>query len=271
MTKAWMLCAVLAMSAAIWSQTTPPAKAPVTPAAKHAPAAKTDAEFAAYKAVAQLPDPAAMEKGADDFAVKFPDSDLKGLLYKTVMRTYQGKNDAEKTEQMGRKVLALDGDDPEALVMVAEILAERTRDTDLDKAQRYDEAMKLAQHATQTVDTDSGIPSGTPEDKAAAYKGLLLSNAYSVVGTLEFKQDNFAAAETNLRKSMDAFPQQPDPTVVLRLALSLDKQGKYPEALKFAEQAVTLNQEGSGAGKIARQERDRLVLLVGPAKPAEKK
>ena len=71
MTKAWTLCAVLIMSAAIWSQTTPPAKTPETPAAKHAPAANTDAEFAAYKAAAQLPDPAAMEKGADDFAVKF--------------------------------------------------------------------------------------------------------------------------------------------------------------------------------------------------------
>ena len=35
-------------------------------------------------------------------------------------------------------------------------------------------------------------------------------------------------------KSIDAYPAQPDPVVVLRLALALDKQGKYPDALKEA-------------------------------------
>ncbi len=36
--------------------------------------------------------------------------------------------------EMGRKVLAIDPDSPEALLDVAEILVERTHDTDLDKA-----------------------------------------------------------------------------------------------------------------------------------------
>jgi hypothetical protein len=51
--------------------------------------------------------------------------------------------------------------------------------------------------------------------------------------------------------------------VVLRLALALDKQGKYPEALKEANHAVQLTQEGTTAGGLARRERDRLVQLTG--------
>jgi hypothetical protein len=62
---------------------------------------------------------------------------------------------------------------------------------------------------------------------------------------------------------VDAFPSQPDPVVVLRLAISLDRQGKYPEALKEANHAVELTQEATSAGKLARQERDRLNQLVG--------
>jgi len=105
-------------------------------------------------------------------------------------------------------------------------------------------------------------------EQVDAYKGLLRSNAYSILGTVDFNQEKFTDAETNFRKSIDAFPQ-PDPVVVLRLALSLDKQNRYPEALKEANRAVDLTQENTAAGKLARQERDRLVQLTGgAAKPS---
>jgi tetratricopeptide (TPR) repeat protein len=173
--------------------------------------------------------------------------------------------------EMGRKVLKLDPDDPVALAGVAQVLAERTRDTDLDKDQRYDEAAKLAQHALESVD-NVAIPAGTPQDKVDGYKGLLRSNAYYVLGTVQYDQEKYADAEGNFRKSIDAFPSDPDPLAVLRLALSLDKQEKYPEALKVANQAVQITQENTTLGTYARNERDRLTQLTGgtAAAPAPK-
>lgn len=246
-----------------------PAQGAAPPQGKRPPQAKTQPEFDAYKAAAANTDAAALEKAADDFATKFPDSELRVLLYKNAMRIYQQANNAEKTEAMGRKVLTFDGDDPEALVIVSEVIAERTRDTDLDKDQRYDEAVKMAQKATQTVDTDINAPAGTPQDRLDAYKSLLRSNAYSILGTIAFKKDNYAEAQTNLQKSIDAFPAQPDPVVVLRLALCLDKQQKYAEALKVANRAVELTQDNTAIGTPARHERDRLQQLTGGAPPAQ--
>jgi len=237
------------------------------PQGKRPPQTKTQAEFDAYKAAATNTDPAALEKAANDFAAKFPDSEVRIILFKSAMRAYQSANNADKTLELGRKVLAIDPDDPESLVIVASVLAERTRDTDLDKDQRLDEAMKMAQHATQTVDTDVSVPAGTPQDKVDAYKGLLRSNAYSIIGTLEFKKDNFKAAETDLRKSIDAFPAQPDPVVVLRLALALDKQDRYPEALTYATKASELTQENTPAGGLARRECERVAQLAKQPKP----
>jgi len=259
------------------AQQTPPAAgqaAPAqgaTPPAKHPPQAKTQAEFDAYNVVVKNTDPAAFEKAADDFATKFPDSELRVLLYKAALRNYQSVNNGEKTEAMGRKVLSFDGDDPEALVMVAEVIAERTRDTDLDKDQRYDEATKMALKATSTVDTDVNVPPGTPQDKLDAYKGLLRSNAYSIVGTIAYKKENYPVAQENLQKSIDAYPAQLDPVVVLRLALSLDKQQKYPEALKVANHAVEVAQAQNNAQvvTVAQRERDRLQQLTGGAPPAQ--
>jgi tetratricopeptide (TPR) repeat protein len=262
-------------------QAAPAQGAPAAPPVKRPPQAKTQPEFDAYKAAITGTDAAALEKAADDFATKFPDSELRVLLYKQAMRIYQNTNVADKTEAMGRKVLAIDADDPEALVMVAEVIAEKTHDTDLDRDQRFAEAMKMAEKAEQTVDTDVSVPAGTPPDKLEAYKSLLRSNAYSITGTIEFKKDNFAAAQTNLQKSIDAYPSSPDPVVVLRLALALDKQAaalspeqqiaKYSEALKVASRAVEMTQESSQIGTLARRERDRLQQLTGataaPAQP----
>ncbi len=240
------------------------AAAPAAPTGKRPPQAKTQPEFDAYNAAtANQKDPAAMEKASNDFAAKYPDSELRALLYKTTMRGYQNVNNADKMSEMAQKLLVLDPNDPEALVSVAEVMAEKTRDTDLDKDQRYDQATKYAQQSLETIETDVAAPAGTPQAQIDAYKGLLRSTSYSVLGTIAYAQTKYPEAETYFQKSIDAYPQQPDPVVVLRLALALDKQSKYPEALKQANRAVELTQEGTSAGTTARHERDRLVQLTG--------
>jgi len=249
-------------------QAAPGAAAP--PAGKRPPQTKSQPEFDAWKAAAGIADAAAAEKAADDFATKFPDSEVRVLLYKNAMRLYLNANNSEKTEVTGRKVLSLDGDDPEALVTVAEVIAERTRDTDMDKDQRYAEAISMAQKAMQTLETDLSVPAGTPQERIDAYKAGVRSQAYSIIGTIDFKKEDYPAAQENLQKSIDAFPSEPSAVDVLRLALTLDKLQKYPDALKLANRAVDLTQkqETSVVGTAARRERDRLQLLTGGAAPA---
>jgi tetratricopeptide (TPR) repeat protein len=236
------------------------------PQGKRPPQAKTQPEFDAYQAaIANMKDPAAMEKAADDFAAKFPTSDLRVLLYRAAMNSYQSANNADKMMEMGRKILSLDPNDPEAALGVAQVLAERTRDTDLDKEQRYDEASKMAQHALETIETDVAAPAGTPPEKLEAYKRYLKSTAYAVIGTIQFDQEKFADAESTLHKSIDADPSQPDPVAMLRLALALDKQEKYPEALQQATKVVAMTQESTNIGSTARREQDRLQKLTSTA------
>ncbi len=243
--------------------------APATAPGKRPPQAKTQAEFDAYNAgMASQKDPVAMEKAADDFATKFPDSELRVLLFKAAMRAYQNANNGDKMLEEAQKLLKVDPDDPEALIASAEVTAERTRDTDLDKDQRYAKAAKDAQHALETVDTDIPAPANIPQAQIDAYKALLRSSAYSILGTIQYDQEKYVDAEGYFRKSIDAYPAQPDPVVVLRLALALDKQGKYQDALTQANKAVDLTQDGTNAGTTARHERDRLMQLTGATIPA---
>ena len=274
MKRAAIIIAMLGMAFWSFAQDKPaaqsaPAGQAVAPAGKRPPQAKTQPEFDAYKAAAALTDAAAQEKAAADFATKFPESELRPLLYKAVLHSYQQVNNADKMMEMGQKILTYDADDPEALLGVAQVLAERTHDTDLDKDQRLAEARKDAQRALLTVETD--VPaSGYPPEQLNAFKAFLRSDAYAIIGTLDFNAKAWADAETNLRKSIEAFPQQVDPIAVFRLSVSLDMQNKYPEALKYANQAVDMTKEGTGAGDAARKEKDRLTQLSSGGAPPPK-
>ena len=131
------------------------------------------------------------------------------------------------------------------------------------------DAKKNAERALVTVDTD--VPtSGYKEEQLKTYKNFIRSQAYFVLGTAAFKAKNWPEAETNLKKSIDALPEQPDVIAVYRLTLALDFQNKIPEALKAVQQAVDLTKDNpdSPAGKAARQEQNRLMNFASTGTPS---
>jgi len=231
---------------------------------------KTREEYKAYQAAAangQSPD--AMEKAADDFAAKFPNSDVRVLLYRAAMSSYQNAGNPQKMMDMGLKVLAINKDDPEALIGIAEILEERTGPTDLDRQQRSEQVIEYATHALKTLDTDLVVPAGTSADRVDAYKKYLRSTALAIIGTIYYKQEHYPEAEAKLRNALDADAANPDPVVILRLALALHQQKKYADALEQANRAIELTQESTDLGQTARNERDRLLEQSGgSARPA---
>lgn len=276
MKRAAMVIAVLGMCVLSWgqdkpaTQTTPAGPAATQPQGKRPPQAKTQPEFEAYKAAMALTDAAPAEKAADDFAAKFPDSELRVVLYKSAMQKYQASNNGDKMLELAQKALTFDPDDPEALVGVSQVLTERTRDTDLDKDQKLAEAKKDAEKALQTLDTD--VPtSGYAPEKVDQFKRYIRSEAYAILGTLASNAKNYPEAEANLRKSIEVFPEQVDSVAVLRLAVALDMQNKIPDALKYANQAVDLTKDhpDSPAGKAARAEQDRLTKLNSGTAPGQ--
>jgi len=248
----------------------PPAvpPAPALPPHKTPPAAKTNDEFAAYNAAVSNPDLAAAEKAADDFAAKYAQSDLRGLLYSNIMRRYQQQNDSEKTLEMGRKVLTYEPNDPVALVMTATVLAERTREGDLDREERYDEALKYAQRALESTNSDLVVPANATAEQIDSAKKVLQSMAHSAIGMVDLNRKNDAEAAQQFQRSINlSTPGQVEPLTYLRLALAQDHQKQYPEALISANKAVESSAANSPVAMLAKQEVDRLSKLTGTGAP----
>lgn len=231
--------------------------------------AKTHEEYVAYQtAIANKQDAEAMAKAAADFAAKFPDSDCRVLLYRATMKAYRTAAEPERMMEAALKVLDLDADDPEALLAVAEVQEEHTTAMDLDRDQRMEQALANAQHALATIDSDLIVPVGTPADRVEVYKKYLKASALGIVGTVQYKEEKYPEAEASLRKAIEADPANVDSVIVLRLALVLDQQKKYEDALTQANRAIELSKDGTEVARVAKNERDRLTALVAQGSAA---
>ena len=199
------------------------------------PQAKSKDEYDAFMQIQNAPDAATAENLAINFETKFPQSQLKSMAYNMVMRKYQEGNNVDKVLLAGRKAISFDPDDVQALLLVSGALANTTHETDIDRDEKQAELKKDATHAIELLNNGALTRMGaTPEQNNAAF-----ALAYSAMGTMDSHLHNWAAAEPNLRKATELSPDS-DAVVWLNLALSLDNQQKYPDALNAANKAVQL-------------------------------
>jgi len=229
---------------------------------KRPPQAKTPKEFADYNAATAITGGAAMEKAANDFAAKYPNSELRIHLYSKAMHEYQNENDPAKMLVIGRKMLTLDPDNTIALVLTATVLADSLKDSDKDHDEKMVEIKVNADHALQTVDSAFAAPAQATPEQIADYKNTLRSMAHSALGIMELKNSDDAGAEKDLKAAADLSKTQPDPYIWYHLALAQDHQEKYAEALASVDQALQYTGSNPDLGKLAAGERERLAKLA---------
>jgi tetratricopeptide (TPR) repeat protein len=235
---------------------------------KAQPQAKTQEEFNSYQAAISKADPSAAETAADEFAKKYPDSELLVALYSGLMQKYQNINNAEKVLEMGHKVLQIDPEYIPALALTSYVISESTRETDLDRDQKYAEGLKNAQQVIKTIDTALVVPPNLAPEQLASLKGFLLSMANGSMGYIELNQKNYPASEQHFKAAIDAYKgPDGDPIAYLRLAIAQDNQKKYTDAMTNADKAVEMAQaqKNDQVANMAKNEKDRLSkLTAGP-------
>ena len=233
-----------------------------TTSGKHPRQAKTQQEYVDYNTASVIKGGAAMEKAANDFAAKYPNSELRPSLYSLAMHEYRSEENPAKILAMGKKVLLFDPDNSIALVLTATVLADSLSDTDQDREQKVGEITANAGHALQTIDSAFVAPAQATAEQIAEYKSTLQSAAHSALGVMEFKNADYEGAEKELKTAADLNKTQPDPYIWYHLALAQDHQKKYTEALASVDQALHYTGSNPDLGKLAAGERERLAKLT---------
>jgi tetratricopeptide (TPR) repeat protein len=231
----------------------------------HAPQAKTQDEFAAYQQAIQQQDPEACSKAVEEFAVKYPQSELRAPLYQELTRRYFAANKGDQTLLYGHKTLDLEPNNPLALAMIARVLAERTQESDIDRDERLSEAIKDADKMIATLNQslpDIIPPNVTPE-QAENVKKQLLFMAWDAKGKAQMELKQNQQAQQAFEKALQYAPDEA--RTRFRLALALDYEGRYPEALAAVNQAIQGSTDDPALTQQAQQEKVRLQQLTGVA------
>ena len=132
--KRTILAAILTMAAGSLLMAQPPAGRVAAPAAPKGPAPKSQEELKALQtSFNPQNDPDTAIKAAEDLITKFADTDFKEIALFLEANAYRTKNDPVKAQIYAEQALAINPKDVQASLMVGEILAQRTRLTDINK------------------------------------------------------------------------------------------------------------------------------------------
>lgn len=230
--------------------------------AKAPPQAKTKEEYKAYNDATAVHGGAAAEKAARNFAGKFPGSELTVYLYSRALREYKKEDNPSRVLETGRTVLSLDPDNAIALVLVATVLSDGLNATDTDRARKVSEIRENCSRAEKSLAAAAS---------SGAYQSTMKSMIYSALGIMELKLGNDAAAEKQLKAATQMENVQPDAYVWYHLALAMDHQKEYPEALAAVNQALSLVKSNPELQKLANGEYERLTRLASssPSQPPQ--
>lgn len=259
---------VLCLLTTAWAQTQPTAGVSVpqpAPNARPPLTAQSQDEFDAYQKVAGEPNLARADAAAQDFAIRFPESDLRAALFQSLMLKHQAANEAPAALADAERVLLIDPQNVVALVTSTNILAERTVPGKPESLQRFDQALRFARRAIANIETGFAPPARASTDDAARYRATLLSIAHAALGNVYLLQSDYAAAEKELAAAVDLAPGYA--LALYRLAVAQHQQKRYGEALENVNKAIAAANDAHDLLLMQRAKQEQSTLAKAVAHP----
>ena len=244
------------------------------PQAPRARGPKSQAEAQALQALFQAPSPDAQIAAAEDFVVKFPQSDFKAVAYLGEAQSYQQKGDYDHTVVAGEQALESDPDDTtkvEIQLLLAQVIGPRIGEFDLDREEKLTKVEKYANAALEALKTmpkpnNPGLSEAQWEEAKAAMNG----QAHSALGVDQIVRKDYEKAAAEFRLAIEA-TKDTEPSYEVRLANALDKAGKYDQAMAACDKALATPNLHPAIKRAAEAEKAKALKLKGAAAPAPAK
>jgi tetratricopeptide (TPR) repeat protein len=242
------------LQAATPQEAQPQAQPQPQPEAQAGPQPKSQEEFDALQKLSD-PDLPPDERIAlaEEFLIKFPDTDFKTFIYRQEMAAYQQKNDFTNMLEFGEKVLAAEPDDAITLIMLASAIPERTRENDLDRDEKLRKAEEYSRRALAAIDNLAKPNPAMPDADWDRARDDARGQVHASLGLVFMHRKNFDEAEQQFKKATE-LQQQKDPIVFWRLGLAYRSNKKYEQARDAYQQSVALGGVRVGDRDLAAEE-----------------
>lgn len=229
------------------------------------PQPKSQKELEAIMAMFQAPGPQERIAAAMDLITKFADTDFKATAFYLASFSARDLGDTDNMIVYAEKAIEADKLNYGAMLMLAQALAQRTREFDLDKEEKLGRSEKLAKDAIALVSTaPKPNPEATDEQWEAGKKDFM-AQGYEALGMAAMVRKNHAACAENFGKAAE-LAMQVDPAVLVRQANCLRLEKKLDEALAAIDKALALQDVHPQVRKAAVDEK----LLINKMKSEQK-
>lgn len=229
---------------------------------------KSQSEAEALQAVFKTTTPDERIKAAQAALVKFADTEFKSILLLTIAQSYQAKGDQDNVIVYAERALKEDPKLYDAMLMLGETYAQRTREFDLDKEEKLTKADKMAHDALEMLKTAAKPNPNLPDDQWEAAKKDSVARAHQILGLSAMIRKKYDVAITEFKTAVEG-SSQPDPATQVRLASAYDASGKYDDAIAILDKLMAQPDLHPTIKQFAQAERVRAIQgKSGGAKPA---
>jgi tetratricopeptide (TPR) repeat protein len=230
---------------------------------------KSQGEAEALQAVFKTTTADERIKAAQSALVKYADTEFKPLLLLTIAQSYQMKGDSDNVIIYAERVLK-EGDPKsyDAMLMLSESYAQRTREFDLDKEEKLTKADKYANDALEVLKTAQKPNPQVPDEQWNEIKKESVARAHQALGMSAMVRKKYDVAIPEFKAAVEG-ADKPDPATQVRLASAYNAAGKYDDALPILDKLMAQPDLHPTIRQFAQAERVRAMQgKGGGAKPA---
>jgi tetratricopeptide (TPR) repeat protein len=196
--------------------------------------AKSQKEVEAIQAVGNATTPDATISAVENLVSKFADTEFKSWAYNAAGDAAQRKRDNGKAIFYYEQAIKADAKNHMALLMLAGVLAQQTREFDLDKEEKLSQAEKYVKSAMALIPSAAKPNPQIPDAQWEGMKKDDMATAHIDLGLIANVRKKCDVAITEFKTAVDT-ANTPDAGAMVRLA------GAYSDCSKSDDAVSTLN------------------------------
>ena len=234
------------------------------------PQPKSQKEFDAAKSMltaAQQGGPDQTIAAAETLLTNFADTEFKETALFFEARAYQQKNDPMKAQVFGERVLEINPKNYQTTLMLGEVIAETTRENDLDREEKLTKAEKYLASTMESLKT-AAKPNPQMADKDwDEAKQQITAEAHNGLGLCALPRKKYDVAAAEFKSAADLDPQ---PAYLAREASALHSAGKNDDAIAICDKLLADPQLHPQIKQVAEGVRAAAIKAGGKAGGAAK-
>jgi tetratricopeptide (TPR) repeat protein len=224
------------------------------------PKIKSKKEAEAWNAVVSAPTADARIDAVEKLLTQFADTELKPFALQIAMDAATEKGDNERAVLYAERTLEVDPKSYTAMLTIARITAQGTKEFDLDKDEKCKKADKLATDAIEALKTAAKPNPQLTDEQWTAAKKDLMSQGYEAMGMTAMVRKKYDDAVAQFKLAVDSAS---DPagsvTSKVRMAAALNLAGKHDEALAVVDPLLKEANLNPAVRQFAAQEKVKAV------------